>query len=451
MLAPTAGGRVVIAIVAITIASQFFRSSTSAIAPELIHDLSLSPQDLGLANAAFFLSLMIMQIPIGMLFDRFGPRTIVSALTALAVLGALLHAIAASQTAFILARLLVGLGCAGSFMAAVVLCSRWYAGARFATMLSRVFALSNLGYLLAGTPWAALAELLGWRGAFAASAAAVAIAGYCFFALVQDGPGARVARRESLREVVFGLRDVWRIPGLLPILALHFIAYAAVLTVFGVWAGPYLNDVYGLDSIARGNVLLAMGLAQMAATLLYGPLDRWLTRKRIVVSGAIASIGLLIVLVAVPHLPMFPAIIVLVLFSGANSFSIVNVADANSRFPPHLAGRGATAVNLFQVVGTSALPIVTGAVIGFFPAGETAYRAAFAVIAASLTAGLALYGVFYARPSIPRVSKSRDQGEPDCSAGSSPSAAMSAVGAGSEEVGPAVATSPRPDKRRTTT
>ena len=82
-----------------------------------------------------------------------GPLSrVVTALSLLTVLGALLHAAAASERVFILARLLVGLGCAGSFMASVVLCVRWYPGKSFATMLSRVFALSNIGYLLAGSP-----------------------------------------------------------------------------------------------------------------------------------------------------------------------------------------------------------------------------------------------------------------------------------------------------------
>jgi MFS family permease len=141
----TRGPRVLVAATAVTIASQFFRASTSTLGPELIEDLSLSPEGLGLANAAFFIALLVSQIPIGMLFDRLGPRLVVTALSVLTVLGALLHAVADSERVFILARLLVGLGCAGSFMATVVLCIRWYPGKSFATMLSRVFALSNIG------------------------------------------------------------------------------------------------------------------------------------------------------------------------------------------------------------------------------------------------------------------------------------------------------------------
>ena len=81
---------------ATTILSQFFRASTSVIAPELIQDLSLSPEALGFASGSFFLALLLPQIFVGVLFDRIGPRITVSALSVLMVAGALLHAVAES-------------------------------------------------------------------------------------------------------------------------------------------------------------------------------------------------------------------------------------------------------------------------------------------------------------------------------------------------------------------
>jgi len=403
--------RVFVAVVAITLASQFFRASTSALGPELMRDLSLSPQGLGLANAAFFVSLTAAQIPIGMLFDRFGPRRVVTVLTVFTVLGAALHVVAQSQALFVLARFLVGLGCAGSFMAAVVLCVRWYAGRNFSTMLARVFALSGLGYLLAGTPWAAFVDWVGWRAGFAASTLFAAATGYLYFALVRDHPVQDVIiRPEKLRDIVAGFRDVWRTAGLAPILAMHFVSYAAFLTVFGVWAGPYLNDVYAFDPVARGNVLVIMAAAQILATLGYGPLDRWLPRRIIVILASVISILTLAVLIVVPHPPAQIAVLMLIVFSGVTSFGVVNVADANSRFPARIAGRGATAVNLFQVIGTSVLPILSGMVIGWFPAGgdvrpEAAYRAAYMVVVASLAIGLAIYALLYPKRSAAREAR----------------------------------------------
>ena len=72
--------------VAITALSLFYRSCLGVIAPELTRDLGLTPEDLGNANGAFFLAMAAMQIPVGLLFDRYGPRLVISCFTALAVI-----------------------------------------------------------------------------------------------------------------------------------------------------------------------------------------------------------------------------------------------------------------------------------------------------------------------------------------------------------------------------
>src|SRR5882762_1389708 len=64
---------------AVTSLSQFFRASGGVIAPELIRDLGLSPELLGLASGAFFIALGVAQIPVGMMFDRIGARRTVAA------------------------------------------------------------------------------------------------------------------------------------------------------------------------------------------------------------------------------------------------------------------------------------------------------------------------------------------------------------------------------------
>ncbi len=389
--------RVMFATILVTVLSQFFRASAGVLAPEITRDLGLSPEALGLANAAFFISLTLFQIPVGMLFDSFGVRRTVSVLSIVAVLGTVLNAIAGSATAFVLARLLIGIGCAGNFMAAVVLSARWFSGAGFATVLGRIFAISTLGYLIAGTPWAALAELLGWRAAFLVSAFVAAAVSLTFATIVRDSPDSEpIVRRETLREIATGLVDVLKIPGLFPIVAVHFFTYAAMLTVLGVWAGPYLEDVFGFDTVTRGNVLLLMGLAQMIGVFCYGPLDRRVGGYGTVKGGALVSVAALLLLALLPHPPVAVAVTLLILFCLLDAFSVLNVADANRRFPPHLSGRGATVFNLSQVLGSAALPIVTGGVVGLFSASgghlpESAYRAAFLVTAVCFGLGLALY------------------------------------------------------------
>jgi len=386
-------------VVAITGLSLFYRSCLGVIAPELSRDLGLTPEDLGRANGAFYLAIAAMQIPLGLLFDRYGPRRVVSCFTALAVVAASGHLLVRTPGELVAARLLLGVGCAASFMGAVTLFALWTPGGRLSTALSRVFAFSQIGTFLAATPLALAERAIGWRWSFAAAAAITAVTGVLFFLWVRDRPPGAIAapRSERFDEVLRGLASVWRTKGLLPVLGIHTFAYASMATVLGLWAGPYLAHVHGMDGTARGNVMLAMAGAQLVGILAFGPLDRVFdTRKWVIVPGALASITLLGALALVPGLTAAAAVVLLILFTGVTAYAVVIVAHGRSLFPDHLVGRGVTTVNIAQVVGLTILPLISGTIVGAFPAPdavspEIAYRWAFGAIALTLAAGLAVY------------------------------------------------------------
>jgi len=387
---------------AATALSQFYRVSNSVIGPEIATELSLDALQLGLAGGAFFFALLVGQIPVGMAFDRWGARATLASISGLAVVGALWIAAARTPTELISARFLVGLGCAANFMAAVYLCSRWFGVERFSLVLSWVLAASNLGTLAAATPLAWIAQTHGWRSAFIGLAVATLLMACAFWWLVRDDPpGTRVAPRkqESLQEVWRGLLEVWRTPGLGPVCAMHTFAYACMITVLGVWAGPYLNDVHGLDPVTRGNVLLAMGAALIISLLLFGLLDRLIeSRRRLIATSACISIGCFVALALLERPPLALAIALLVAIPFMSCYSLIIIAQGRALFPAHLAGRGVTTVNMAQVMGAAVLPAITGWIVASIAAGSTsagapeaAYRAVFATLAAGSAVGLMLY------------------------------------------------------------
>lgn len=394
----SAAAALMLALAAMTGLSQFHRAALGVVAPDLAADLALTPAVLGAANGMFFAALLVAQIPVGIALDRAGPRRTVAALTGLAVLGAAWQAFATDGATLLAARFLLGLGSAASFMAAVVLCARWHSGAAMTLALSRVFAVSQMGILLAGAPLAGLAGLLGWRGALGASAVLTAGCGLLWWRLVRDDPPDRpppFRETETLKEALLGQVSIWRLPGLARVLSMHFVAYAAAATVIGLWAGPYLADVHGLDAAGRGWALAAMGAAMPVGLLLLGPLERLAGGRRpIVTAGAALAAAMLAALALWPEAPLWAAVSLLVLLVLFSAYPVLVVAEGRSLFPDHLVGRGATTVNLAQVLGSALLPMLMGAVVGLFPeAGgvrpEAAYRAGFGVLAAALAAGLA--------------------------------------------------------------
>jgi predicted MFS family arabinose efflux permease len=382
-------------LIAVTCLSQFYRVSNSVIAPELARDLHLSARQIGWAGSAFFFALFAVQLPVGLWFDRFGARRTVSAVSLLAVGGSIWIAFAADATDLVVGRIVVGIGCAASFMSVVFLCARWFDPRQLSTTLSWVFAASNLGTLAGATPLAWVAATFGWRNGFLGLAVVTLLVAALFYVVVRDRPPGSAlpaTHTESLSEVFRGLWRVWRTPGLLPLLSMHFFAYATMLTVLGVWGGPYLFDMHKLDGVERGNVLLAMGLAQTLGILAYGPLDRVLhSRKKVVIIGTYLSAALLLALavVARPSLPVAVGLLVAVCFFCA--FGTVIVAQGRTLFPDRLGGRAVTTVNMAQCLGLTVLPALTGYIVEAYGEGDLAYRLVFATLAAGLVLGSLAY------------------------------------------------------------
>lgn len=114
--------------------------------------------------------------------------------------------------------------------------------------------------------------------------------------------------------------------------------------------------------------------------------------------GGLCTVVLLGAMALIPGLPAGVAVTLLILFTGVTAYAVVIVAHGRSLFPDHLLGRGVTTVNIAQVVGLTVLPLVTGPIVGAFPAPdavspEIAYRAAFGAIGLLLAAGVAVYAV----------------------------------------------------------
>ncbi len=396
----TPGLRLFLCVAFATGLSQFHRVSLGVLAPEMSREMDLTPELVGMAGGAFFLALGLLQVPVGVLFDRFGPRRVVVTLMMLGVVGAIAQAEARDGWGVVLARFLIGAGLAGNFMAAVVLVGRWWGGPRYATTLSRLFAMSQLGTLSAATPLALAVALIGWREALWASAGLTALSALLVHLGVRDWPpGATPPARgtESLGALMKGVAEIWRIPGVLKIAGMHAVAYANMVTVLGLWAGPYLRDVHGLDAVERGHVLLAMSLAQIFGILAYGPMDRRFdTRKGVVLVAGTLNLSVLLALALIPAPPTWLAVALLVALCLIAAYGIVIVAHGRAQFPERLVGRGVTSMNMAQISGATFMPVLTGWAIGWFPAEagarpEEAYRAAYFVLALCLAAGIAVY------------------------------------------------------------
>ncbi len=375
-------------LVAAYVLSQFFRAFLAVLAPALKADLGATAQDLAAASGLYFLTFAMMQIPVGWALDRIGPCRTAAAIFAVGCAGgALMLSFAGSPMMLKLSVALIGVGCSPVLMASYYVFARVYPAAAFGTLAASMIGIGSLGNIAASLPLAWAADALGWRGAMAALAGATLAVAAAIALTLRDPQRAPGAAEGSLL-------DLLRMPALWLILPVMAVNYAPAAGLRGLWIGPYAADVFGADVAGIGRLALVMGLAMVAGNFAYGPAERFLgSRKVVIFCGNTAMALCLYALWAFPGAGLGPATALLagVGFFGA-SYGMV-IAHGRAFMPPHLVGRGVTLFNLFGVGAVGLAQVVTGRIhAGAMPDGpEAAYGALFLFFAVSVTLGLAVY------------------------------------------------------------
>ena len=254
---------------------------------------------------------------------------------------------------------LIGAGCSAVLMAALYIFARSYPPAVFASLSGLLIGAGSAGNVASAAPMAWVVEAVGWRATLWGLAAATLATALAVLALVRDPERVAAAADGGLR---VGFGAVLRRPALLLLVPLTLAHYAPVAGVRGLWAGPYLADVFGLDPVGdrqrhagdgRGDDPRQHRLrpARPAARHPQGRAARRQPAARRRAAGALGPARGRGSAVAA-------ALLCAVGFFGM-SFPLM-VAHGRSHFPPHLAGRGVTFLNLLAIGGAGLAQIASG-------------------------------------------------------------------------------------------
>lgn len=386
---------VMMVLIAVYAISQFLRNSIGVIAPDLSAELSMDASTLGLLSSVYFLTFAAAQIPVGIAIDRYGARTTLVVCAIITALGTALFALAPNASVLIAARLLIGIGCSSFFMAPLAIYARRFPPERFASLTSIQLGAGSIGTLIATAPLAASAAAIGWRGSFLVLAAITVLVTIALSALVPKRQADESAR-ESWGETFRGVGAAMRVRSFWAVFIMHAATYSAFASVVGLWAGPWLADVYGAELQSRGNILLFAAAAQITGIFAWGFADRvFRSYKRSALTGATLTATLLGYAAIMP-MSLDAARIWLVLFGLGVAYTPIVTAHGKSLFPAALTGRGITLLNVGTMGGVFVSQSLTGVLVSQFPTQGgiyplEAYRAVFAAIGLALVAAILVY------------------------------------------------------------
>jgi predicted MFS family arabinose efflux permease len=386
---------------ALVVIAQLHRAGGGVISSELHRTFGLGGTEIGIVIGIMPLASAVAQVPMGLALDRFGTRRTAAALALVALAGTLVFGNATGSAGLALGRFLIGIGFGGVITVIMLLAMRWAPPARFATVAATTIASASLlGGLLGTAPLAVALERLGWTLTFVAIALLTALTATLFAFVVRDAPASdrvRARHAESLAESLRGLRAILTDRNLRPLLIMGVCTIAPFACVGGLWAGPYLQDVHGLDREQASFVLLGLVTAYNLGTLGYGPLDRGLgTRRGVVMTGASLSALCLALLAVAPRPPFWAAVVVLHLAMLVMPFYVTLTAQMRDLVPPERIGRAITSIYLFGLSGAFLAQWLTGILVSSMAeAGRigsaVGYRLVFAFVALILLAALLVY------------------------------------------------------------
>lgn len=347
--------------------SFYVRTINAVIAPELMADIRLRAPDLGLLTAVFFFTSASMQLPLGVMLDRFGPRRVQPALFCVAAMGTLLFSVGQGRYTLAFGRAVIGLGVSCALMSGFRAIMLWLPRHRWPLANSCLLAGGSLGVFAATAPTRALLHYMSWRDIFLLmTVAALAIAGLIFY-LVPEKPGSRDVKplRDQLRSVAAIYTDPL-FHRLAPTICLATGTYMAVQ---GLWAGLWFRDVGGYNLQVVATHLFALAVALSIGYLTMGVIADRLTHFGIKLIDVLCGGAFLFYMVellltlrvdAAGYLPW----ILLGLLSASLSLAFPVLGQ---HFPIELGGRSTTGLNVLIFFSAFTVQSLIGVVVGWWP------------------------------------------------------------------------------------
>jgi predicted MFS family arabinose efflux permease len=381
--------------------SYLFRSVNAVISPELTRELTLTPASLGFLTSAYFIAFAAVQIPAGMLLDRYGPKRVEPLLLAVAGTGALLFAVAEGVPGLVVGRALIGAGCAACLMAPLKSIVTWYPMARQASLSGWMMVAGSIGALVATTPLELALRFASWRTIFVALAVTTYAAAALIWLRVPDAPphpdtAGFATQWAGVKEVFTHARFWWIAP-------LGGIVMGTFMAIQGLWAVPWLIEINGYDRATAARHLLVAGVSMLAGYSLIGLFASRLARRGIHTRHLFAigftggAAALAAIIAGLPGTYVWWA-----LYGFGASVNVLAFTVLNDGFAKELAGRANTAVNLIMFTGSFAIQwgvglVVDGARAAFGLDTAGGLKLAFAIALAMNVATLAWFAAGWRR------------------------------------------------------
>ncbi|GLV12983.1 MFS transporter [Alicyclobacillus hesperidum] len=391
---------------AVLIAYYFIVSQRTApglITNQLMRTFHISAATIGLLGSLQFLAYAVLQIPVGLLSDRFGPNRFLIVGALLNGLGTLLYSVSGGEYMLMVARFLVGMGDATIFVNFVSVVNQWFRPKEFINLLGVIGVAAGLGSLTATVPYAVWISAVGWRlPFFVIGIVIIACALLLYFVLVIQ-PNRKFPPKTDMHEgllrpqapVLTTLRRMFSTRQAWATAMCHFGLVGTYVGFIGSWGVPYFMQVFGMSRAVASSLLMCGLFGAMAGGPVTSALASRLgmTKRIYTFVHAITFVSWMTWFLLGDKPPLWAIVILLVLIGFGNGGSSLTFALVRDSFPIEMVGVVSGFSNMGGFVSAVLLPSLFGYVLGLFPLHVIAHGYHYGLVIPSLFSFVGLVGV----------------------------------------------------------
>lgn len=346
------------------------RTAPGLITDQIMWDFNVSAVTIGLLTSIQYLVYTSLQIPMGLLADRFGPNFFLIFGALLTGVGTIIYSVSTTSFFLFFARTLTGIGDATIWVNMVLILGYWFTAKEFAKLIGIAALTGSLGFLLATVPFSLLIDYVGWRIAFFSIGLLLCLCGLLLFWFLIKQPkhpffSKQKAKGEAtgpLLRRIFSNRQAWAL------FLCHFGIVGTFVGFISSWGVPYGMELYGMTrSVASG--LMMTGLI---GALIGAPLAGWISSRLgsirspyfVVYLTLILTWSVFLLFKGIPPQTLITSLFFMIgLLYGANALTFAAVRRS---FPLKDVGIVSGMANTGGFLSAIFLPSIFGKVLDYF-------------------------------------------------------------------------------------
>jgi len=342
--------------------SNLLRAITATISPELVSEFNLSAGNLGLLGGGYFLGFASVQIPLGYLLDKSGPKKIVSCFLLIAIVGMISFSLSQNFTSLVISRILIGAGVGACLMGPLTAYRVWFQDETQQRASSWMLMTGAIGMLSSSLPVQFFLPIIGWRLIFVILAILTIL---CIVLIIIFIPNWNRANVQNTPEDKGSLKEVWQNKLFKSLVPMGIFNYGGLFAVQTLWAGPWMVKVSGYTPEESANGLFIIYLSLLLSFLIWGYFVPKFSKS---VSDAIRLLKFgaplnLIVLVYIIYLGPKAGAFHWAFFAVSSVFLSLSQPAVGMAFSLSNAGKALTSFNLLLFIGAFLLQWIIGVII----------------------------------------------------------------------------------------